>query len=68
MHEAIEDRIQELVTLTKGSYQDIKNVTSIEFKRTPFSKTKHNYFVFISNLTVDKVIHMLNFLSLCEEG
>ena len=52
MHEAIENRVQELVNLIKGSYQDIKEVTSIEFSRTPFDKTKHNYFVFIENLTV----------------
>ena len=35
-YEAIENRVQELVTLTKGSYQDIKNVTSNSRNITTF--------------------------------
>lgn len=68
MNQAIENRIQALVSLTNGSYQDIKEVTSIEFSRAPFDKTKHNYFVFIENLKSNELNHMLNQFLLCKEG
>ncbi|WP_432718068.1 hypothetical protein [Staphylococcus equorum] len=68
MNQAIENCIQELVSLTNGSYQDIKEVTSIEFSRTPFDKTKHNYFVFLDNLKSNELNNMLNHFLLCKEG
>lgn len=68
MNQAIEKRIQELLLMTNGSYEDIKKVISIEFGRTAFINTKHNYFVFIDNLRCDELNHMLNHLSLCKEG
>jgi len=68
MNQAIENCIQELVSLTNGSYQDIKEITSVEFSRTPFDKTKHNYFVFIDNLKSNELNHMLNQFLLCKEG
>lgn len=68
MDKAIEKRIQELSLMTKGSYKDIKKVTSIEFVRTPFEKTKHNYFVFIDNLKSSEINRMLNQFFLCKEG
>lgn len=67
MNQAIENRIQALVSLTNGSYKEIKKVTSIEFERTPFEKTKHNYFIFIDNLKSNALNHMLNQFSLCKE-
>ncbi|MDG0821373.1 hypothetical protein M4L38_01155 [Staphylococcus equorum] len=68
MNQAIENCIQELVSLTNGSYQDIKEITSVEFSKTPFDKTKHNYFVFIENLKSNELNHMLNQFLLCKEG
>ena len=68
MNQAIENCIQELVSLTNGSYQDIKEITSVEFNRRPFDKTKHNYFVFIENLKSNELNHMLNQFLLCKEG
>lgn len=68
MNQAIENRIQALMSLTNGSYQDIKEVTSIEFSRTPFDKTKHNYFVFLDNLKSNEINRMLNQYLLCKEG
>lgn len=68
MNQAIENRIQALMSLTNGSYQDIKEVTSIEFSRTPFDKTKHNYFVFLDNLKSNELNNMLNHFLLCKEG
>lgn len=68
MNQAIENRIQAIVSLTNGSYQDIKEVTSIEFSRTPFDKTKHNYFVFLDNLKSNELNNMLNHFLLCKEG
>lgn len=67
MNKAIEKRIQELSLMTNGSYKDIKKVTSIEFERTPFEKTKHNYFIFIDNLKSNALNHMLNQFLLCKE-
>ena len=54
--------------MTNSSYQDVKEVTLIEFKRTPFVKTKHNYFVFIDNLKSSEINRMLNQFFLCKEG
>ncbi len=68
MNQAIENRIQALVSLTNRSYQDIKEITLIEFSRTPFDKTKHNYFIFIENLKSNELNHMLNQFLLCKEG
>ncbi|WP_073504342.1 hypothetical protein [Staphylococcus succinus] len=68
MNQAIEKRIQELSLMINGSYEDIKKVTSIEFGRTAFTNTKHNYFAFIDNLKCDELNHMLNHLALCKEG
>ena len=68
MNQAIKNRIQALVSLTNRSYQDIKEVTLIEFSRTPFDKTKHNYFVFIENLTSNELNHILNQFLLCKEA
>lgn len=68
MKQAIEKRIQELSLMTNGSYEDIKKVTSIEFERTSFEKTKHNYFIFIDNLKSNALNHMLNQFLLCKEG
>lgn len=49
MNNAIEKCIPKLVAMTNSSYQDVKEITSIEFDRTTFTKTKHNYFAFIDN-------------------
>ena len=68
MDNVIEKCIQNLVTMTNSSYQDVKKVTSIEFDRTVFAKTKHNYFVFIDNLKSNEINHMLNHFFLCKEG
>lgn len=68
MNNAIEKCIQNLVAMTNSSYQDVKEVTSIEFSRTPFDKTKHNYFVFIDNLKSNEINRMLNQYLLCKEG
>ncbi|MBN6203995.1 hypothetical protein JZH61_09145 [Staphylococcus saprophyticus] len=68
MNNAIEKCIQKLVAMTNSSYQDVKEVTSIEFSRTPFDKTKHNYFIFIENLKSNELNHMLNQFLLCKEG
>ncbi|CRV22925.1 hypothetical protein [Staphylococcus saprophyticus] len=68
MNNAIEKCIQNLVAMTNSSYQDVKKVTLIEFKRTPFVKTKHNYFVFIDNLKSSEINRMLNQFFLCKEG
>lgn len=68
MNNAIEKCIQKLVAMTNSSYQDVKEVTSVEFKRTPFAKTKHNYFVFIDNLKSSEINRMLNQFFLCKEG
>ncbi|MBF2751556.1 hypothetical protein [Staphylococcus saprophyticus] len=68
MNNAIEKCIQNLVTMANSSYQDVKKVTSIEFDRTVFAKTKHNYFVFIDNLKSNEINRMLNQYLLCKEG
>ncbi|MDW3963769.1 hypothetical protein QI308_13165 [Staphylococcus saprophyticus] len=68
MNNAIEKCIQKLVAMTNSSYQDVKEVTLIEFKRTPFVKTNHNYFVFIDNLKSSEINRMLNQFFLCKEG
>ncbi|MGS0657089.1 hypothetical protein ACU44U_08580 [Staphylococcus arlettae] len=68
MDNAIEKCIQNLVSMTNSSYQEVKKVTSIEFERLPFAKTKHNYFVFIDNLKSNKLNHMLNQFILSKEG
>lgn len=68
MNKVIENRIETLAKLTNGSKQDIESLTSIEFERTPFSKTKQNYFHFIDNLKIDELNHMLNQFLLCKEG
>ena len=68
MNKVIENRIETLAKLTNGSKQDIESLTSIEFERTPFSKTKQNYFYFIDNLKIDELNHMLNQFLLCKEG
>ena len=68
MDNAIEKCIQKLVAMTNSSYQDVEKVTSIEFERLPFAKTKHNYFVFIDNLKSNEINHMLNQYLLCKEG
>lgn len=67
MNEAIEKCTQRLMSITKSSYQDIKEVTSIEFDRTTFAKTKHNYFTYIDNLKSNELNHMLNQFLLCKE-
>lgn len=67
MDNAIEKCIQKLVAMTNSSYQDVKKVTSIEFDRTVFTKTKRNYFVFIDNLKSNEINHMLNQFLLCKE-
>ena len=67
MDNAIEKCIQKLVTMTNSSYQDVEKVTSIEFDRTAFTKTKRNYFVFIDNLKSNEINHMLNQFLLCKE-
>lgn len=68
MNNAIEKCIQKLVSMTNSSFQDVKEVTSIEFERTVFAKTKHNYFVFIDNLKSNEINHMLNQYLLYKEG
>ncbi|MDK1672753.1 hypothetical protein QI188_11525 [Staphylococcus saprophyticus] len=68
MNNAIEKCIQKLVAMTNSSYQDVKEVTSVEFDRTPFDKTKHNYFVFLDNLKSNEINRMLNQYLLCKEG
>ncbi|MDW3991860.1 hypothetical protein QI303_03310 [Staphylococcus saprophyticus] len=68
MNNAIEKCIQNLVSMTNSSYQEVKKVTSIEFDRTVFVKTKHNYFVFIDNLKSSEINRMLNQFFLCQEG
>ncbi|WP_436938538.1 hypothetical protein [Staphylococcus xylosus] len=67
MNDAIEKCIQKLVSMTNSSYQDVKEVTSIEFDRTTFAKTKHNYFAYIDNLKSNELNHMLNQFLLCRE-
>ena len=66
MNQAIANLINKLAKETKGSLEDIKLVTEKEFEREGYTG-KHSYFIYLSNLTVDKVKEFLNFLYVSRE-
>lgn len=68
MNQLIIKKLKELQANTNASYKDIKFVTTKEFQRSPFKKSKLNYLHFLESLNDIEIQNMINFLLLCRNN